>query len=83
MILRILDTPAGETFVAETASYRKYMKEHVERFPELIYRITAIDPRTDELEFYRENMRWGIRQLEYSFILNHLPEKTNLRILDI
>jgi 2-polyprenyl-3-methyl-5-hydroxy-6-metoxy-1,4-benzoquinol methylase len=83
MLLKILDTPAGEKFVAQTASYRQYMKENVERYPDLIRHIEETSADTGEMKSYNVHMRSGFRQLEYSFVLDHIPKNRQQRILDM
>ncbi|MDD1708095.1 MAG: methyltransferase domain-containing protein [Methanoregulaceae archaeon] len=83
MILRILDTPAGEGFVAQTASYRRYMKDHVERYPGLIGILERTTSPQNEMRLYNIHMKSGFRQLEYSFMLDHIPDHKPLHILDM
>jgi 2-polyprenyl-3-methyl-5-hydroxy-6-metoxy-1,4-benzoquinol methylase len=81
--LQLLDTPAGECFEKQVSSYRKYMSEDVHRFPELIEEIKKTGEDTEYLERYSTYMKWGVRKLEYSFVLDNLLPTDGMRILDV
>ncbi|MFX0138468.1 MAG: class I SAM-dependent methyltransferase [Candidatus Hodarchaeota archaeon] len=83
MLLRILDTPAGELYDQQIESYNKYMYQEVLRFPELIDKISELGINVDYLKRYQVYMQWAIRKLEYSFVIDHLPKTGGLKILDV
>jgi len=83
LLLQILDTPAGEQFDYQVKSYKQYMSNDVLRFPELIAKIKKIEEDTQNFENYSIYMKWGIRKLEYSFILDNLVPNDDLNILDV
>jgi len=83
MLLKLLDTPAGGKFLTQTTSYRQYMKDLVEMYPELIVNLGKMSTDINEMKSYNVHMRSGFRQLEYSFVLDHIPKNRQLRILDM
>lgn len=83
IILKILDTPPGTKFDQQIESYSKYMEKEVLRFPELINEIKKLDKSIDYFNSYSIYMKWAIRKLEYSFIIDNLPGKECLKILDV
>ena len=82
-MLEILDTLPGNIFDQQIESYSKYMEKDVLRFPELINQVKKLDEDIDYFENYGVYMKWAIRKMEYSFIIDNLPEKDCLKILDV
>lgn len=83
IMMQLLDIPAGERFDRQVASYTCYMSKEVLRFPELIEKIKKSGEDTQYFENYSVYMRWAIRKLEYTFMLDNLLPDDSLKILDV
>jgi 2-polyprenyl-3-methyl-5-hydroxy-6-metoxy-1,4-benzoquinol methylase len=83
ILLKILDAPAGNNYKQQIQSYNQHMYDDVIRFPDLIKLVAETGEDTEYLKRYNVYMRWAIRKLEYSFVLDNLPQKPGLKILDV
>ena len=81
--LQILDTPAGDQFNRQVESYDRDMKGQALRFPQLIEKVRALGVDPEYFERYNTYMRWGIRTLEYAFVLDNIVHQDGLRVLDV
>lgn len=83
MKIQLLDTPAGERFNRQAASYTQYMSREVLSFPNLMKNIKKSGEDTQYFERYSVYMRWGIRKLEYAFVFDNLQLDDSLKVLDV
>ena len=81
--MKLLDIPAGDLFDRQVASYTQYMSRDVLRFPDLIEKIKKNGEDTQYFERYSVYMKWGIRKLEYAFVLDNLLLNDGLKLLDV